>query len=89
VNPDEIARLTEYVRAQLLGRVRGLRLSAQGDVLVLRGRTGTYHAKQLAQELVRKLTAVLLINEIEVSEPSDPWDFSAARLEGVQLGKRR
>jgi len=89
VNLDEIDRLTEYLHAQLTGRVRELRLSAQGDVLVLRGRTGTYHAKQLAQELVRKLTAVLLINEIEVYEPSDPWGLSAGRLEGVQLRRRQ
>jgi hypothetical protein len=89
VNPDEIDRLTEYLRAQLSRRVHDLRLSAQGDVLVLRGRAGSYYAKQLAQELVRKLTAVLLINEIDVYEPSDPWGLAARRIDGAQVRKRR
>jgi hypothetical protein len=77
LNPDEIDRLTEYVRAQLSSRVRDLRLSAQGDVLVLRGRAGGYYAKQLAQEAIRRATAVLLINEIDVYESSDPWGAAA------------
>ena len=89
MNPDDIDRLTEYLRAQLSRRVQDLRLSAQGDVLVLRGRTGSYYAKQLAQELVRKLTAVLLINEIDVHESSDPWGYAARRIEGEQVRDRR
>jgi hypothetical protein len=89
LNPDEIDRLTEYLRAQLSRRVHDLRLSAQGDVLILRGRAGSYYAKQLAQELVRKLTAVLLINEIDVYESSDPWGFAARQIDGVQVRKQR
>ena len=89
MNPEAIDRLTEYLRAQLSGRVRDLRLSAQGDVLVLRGRAGSYYAKQLAQELIRRATAVLLINEIDVSESSDPWGFAARQIGGVQVRKQR
>jgi hypothetical protein len=89
VNPDDIDRLTEHLRAQLLRRVQNLRLSAQGDVLVLRGRTGSYYVKQLAQELVRKLTAVLLINEIDVYDSSDPFGYDAKRIEGKQVRKQR
>ncbi len=86
--PDEIDRLAEYVRGQLSRRVRDLRLSAQGDVLVLRGRTGSSYAKQLAQELVRKVTGVLLINEIDVHESSDPWGLAPRRIEGEPVRKR-
>jgi hypothetical protein len=89
MDPDEIDRLAEYLRGQLSGRVRDLRLSARGDGLVLRGRAGSYYAKQLAQELVRRVTAVLLINEIDVYESSDPWGYSARRIEGEQVRKRR
>ena len=89
MNPDDIDRLTEYLRVQLSRRVQDLRLSAQGDVLVLRGRAGSYYAKQLAQELVRKLTAVLLINEIDVFDQSDPWGFADRQIGGVQMRKQR
>jgi hypothetical protein len=89
LNPEAIDRLTESLRAQLSGRVRDLRLSAQGDVLVLRGRAGSYYAKQLAQELIRRATAVLLINEIDVYESSDPWGFAAGEIGGVQERHRR
>jgi hypothetical protein len=89
LNPEAIDQLTEYLRSQLSRRVHDLRLSAQGDVLVLRGRAGSYYAKQLAQELVRKLTAVLLINEIDVYEPSDPWGFAARQVGGAQVRKQR
>jgi hypothetical protein len=79
----------EYLRAQLSGRVRDLRLSARGDVLVLRGRASSYYAKQLAQELVRRVTDVLLFNEIDVFELSDPWGFADRRIKVDQPLKRR
>jgi hypothetical protein len=82
VNPDELDRLTDYLCAQLSGRVRDLHVSARDDVLVLRGRTGSYRAKQLAQALLRKLTAVLLVNEIDVRDTSDPRGIAARQIEG-------
>ena len=83
MNPDELDRLTNYLRAQLSGRVRDLHVSARGDVVVLHGRTGSHYSKQLAQDLLRKLTAVWLVNEIQVHETSDPWGVSDRRIDGV------
>lgn len=88
MKPDELDRLTNYLRAQLSGRVRDLRVSAQGDVVVLRGRASGYYAKQLAQDLVRTLTAVPLINEIDVHETSDPWSFAARQIQGEPAHRR-
>jgi hypothetical protein len=88
VNPDELDRLINYLRAQLSGRVRDLHVSARGDVVVLRGRTSSYYSKQLAQELLRKLTAVVLVNEIQVHETSDPWGFSDSQIDGIPAHRR-
>jgi hypothetical protein len=88
VNPDELDRLTDYLRAQLSGRVRNLHVFARGDVVVLRGRTGSHYSKQLSQELLRKLTAVLLVNEIDVHETSDPWGIAAREIEGEPARRR-
>jgi hypothetical protein len=83
MRPDEVDRLADYLRAQLSGRVRDLHVAARADVVVLRGRTGSYYSKQLAQELLRRLTAVPLINEIDVHETADPWGFAAWGIEGA------
>jgi hypothetical protein len=65
---DEVDQLAEYVRSQLSGRIDDLRVLARGGRLVLRGHAQSYHAKQLAQELVRKVTGFPpLANEITVS----------------------
>ena len=63
----EVGRLEARVQARLMGRVRDLRLSWQGDGLVLRGRAPTYYAKQLAQHAVLEATALpIAANAIEV-----------------------
>ena len=36
-----------------------------------------------------RATAVLLINEIDVYESSDPWGFAARQIGGVQVRKQR
>ena len=37
------------IESQLLGRVRNLRIRANGDAIVLEGECATFHTKQLAQ----------------------------------------
>lgn len=64
----EIERIAARVRHQLSGRLRDFRLEVRGAGVVLRGRTPTYHAKQLAQHAVMGATDLpILGNEIEVS----------------------
>jgi hypothetical protein len=66
--PAAIEQLEAEVQSRLVGRVRGLRLVAAGQGLILRGRARSYYAKQLAQHAVRAATALrILANEIEVS----------------------
>jgi hypothetical protein len=63
----EVEQLETQVLARLSGRVRNLRLLAQDQGLILRGRVPTYYAKQLAQHAVMTATALpILANEIEV-----------------------
>ncbi len=65
---EQLDRLGERVQRQLSGRLRDFRLKWRGDGLVLRGRTQTYHAKQLAQHAVMSATDLPIVrNEIEVS----------------------
>jgi hypothetical protein len=78
---DEVERLAEYVRSQLSGRIQDLRLMARGNGLVLRGRAHSYYAKQLAQELVRRVTGLtLLANEIKVLKPPEPRGLAGIRV---------
>jgi hypothetical protein len=66
--PEEIDRIVARVQHQLSGRLRELRLDVSDAGLVLRGRSPTYHAKQLAQHAVMGATDLpILRNEIEVS----------------------
>jgi hypothetical protein len=65
---DGTAELIVHVQCRLGGQVRGLRLVATDKGLLLRGRTHTYYAKQLAQHAVMEATGLpILANEIEVS----------------------
>jgi hypothetical protein len=65
---DVVAELEEHVRWRLHGRVRDLHLDWNQHGLVVRGRSRTYYAKQLAQEAVMKITDLPVVaNEIEVS----------------------
>ena len=61
-------RIECHIERRLCGRIFGLHIDCSGDRVVLRGRSRTYHAKQLAQEAVLDLTggAPRLVNEIVV-----------------------
>jgi hypothetical protein len=64
---DVVAQLEDQVRLRLGGRVLDFRLSIRDMGLVLKGRTRSYHAKQLAQEALMDMTgAQIRANEIEV-----------------------
>jgi AraC-like DNA-binding protein len=90
MKPDEADKLAEYVRRQLSGRIRDLRLLARGNGVVLQGRAHSYYAKQLAQELVRKVTGLpLLANEIKVSESPEPRSFAGRRVAKVNRERAR
>jgi hypothetical protein len=58
----------ESLMARRLGnRIRGLRVLVRPDGVILQGRCGTYHAKQLAQHAVMEHTKLpILANDIEV-----------------------
>jgi hypothetical protein len=67
VEGDE-ARLESLAREVLGGRIRCFQIHIQDNRLILRGCARTYHAKQLAQHAVMKVTGLpILANEIEVS----------------------
>ena len=69
---DEIHQLLASVECQLAGRVSDLRLLLQDNGLVLQGRTHSYYAKQLAQQIVMKTTGLpLLANDSEVLPSAD------------------
>jgi hypothetical protein len=61
-------RIESHIERRLCGRIYDLHIVCSGDLVVLRGRSRTYHAKQLAQEAVLDLTggAPRLVNEIAV-----------------------
>ena len=55
------------VQRRLGSRVRDLRVLVRQDGVILQGRAGTYHAKQLAQHAAMELSALpILANDIEV-----------------------
>ena len=66
--PAELAILEEQIRCRLMGRLYDFQLLAADQGVVLRGRSRTYHAKQLAQEAVLERPGTRIqANEIEVS----------------------
>ena len=55
------------VRAELGSRLRDFELVPHSQGIILRGRTNTYYAKQLAQHLVMRISRTqVLANEIDV-----------------------
>jgi hypothetical protein len=63
----ELDELESHLQSFLSGRISGLQLVPQGDGVVLRGRTRTYYAKQLAQQALMKATPMPIVaNEIQV-----------------------
>jgi hypothetical protein len=64
---DELSQIAGQVRDQLRGRLQNFLLVAAEHGLVLEGRSRTYYAKQLAQELVMQSTKMpIKANSIEV-----------------------
>lgn len=67
VNASE-HRLEEVIRRRVGNRVRDLRVRFLPDGLVLQGRAVSFHAKQVAQQVVMELAPTpVLVNEIEVA----------------------
>ena len=64
---DEVETLRELVASLFGGRVRGFRVLAREDGLVLQGRVASYHLKQCVQEAVFRATESRVVaNEIAV-----------------------
>jgi hypothetical protein len=60
-------RLESLLQRRLGNRVRDLNVLMLPSGLILRGRTSTYHAKQLAQHAAMEMASVpVLANDIEV-----------------------
>lgn len=69
-NHQELAQFIEgHINRVANGRIRDLHVVYSDDVILLQGRSRTYHAKQLAQQAVLDLTDghPLLTNQIVVS----------------------
>ena len=63
----EPAELKKLVEARTHKRIRDLAVEFDGDNLVLTGRAGSYHLKQLAQHgILDVFPEVHLVNAIEV-----------------------
>ncbi len=59
--------LESLMQRRLGNRIRNLRVLVQAGGVILRGRTTTYHAKQLAQHAVMELCNLpVLANDIDV-----------------------
>jgi hypothetical protein len=68
-SPRDLAeRLEGYIELKASGRIRDLHVVCSDDMIILQGRSRTYHAKQLAQQAVLDLTDghTALTNQIVV-----------------------
>ncbi len=65
---DLAERMETHVTRRAGGQIRDLRVLVLDGRIVLRGRSRTYHAKQLAQEAILELAHAFmpLANEIDV-----------------------
>jgi hypothetical protein len=64
---SEEERLETMLLRRLGNRIRDLRVVVLPNGLILQGRTGTYHAKQIAQHVAMEMaTLPIVANEIEV-----------------------
>ncbi len=64
---SEEERLESLLLRRLGNRIRDLRVVVLPNGLILQGRTGTYHAKQIAQHAAMEMaTLPIVANEIEV-----------------------
>jgi hypothetical protein len=66
-NISMIDALERQVQDSLGSHVRHFQVLRRDDGLILKGRTRTYYAKQLAQQLVMRNNQRVLANEIEVT----------------------
>jgi hypothetical protein len=68
VKEDLAERLHGLIERKACGRIRDLHVVCSGDMIILEGRSRTYHAKQLAQEAVLDMTdgSPVLANHIVV-----------------------
>lgn len=69
-DPRDLAeRIEGYIERKASGRIRDLHVVCSEDMIILQGRSRTYHAKQLAQQAALDLTDghPLLTNQIVVS----------------------
>jgi len=65
---DLAERLEGYIEIKASGRIRDLHVVCSDDMIILQGRSRTYHAKQLAQQAVLDFTdgQTVLTNQIVV-----------------------
>ncbi len=64
---SEEERLENILLRRLGNRIRDLRVVVLPNGLILQGRTGTYHAKQIAQHVAMEMADLPIVaNEIEV-----------------------
>ena len=65
---DLAERLAGYIELKARGRIRDLHVVCSDDMIILQGRSRTYHAKQLAQQAALDFTDghTLLTNQIVV-----------------------
>jgi hypothetical protein len=65
---DLAERLEGYIELKARGRIRDLHVVCSNDMIILQGRSRTYHAKQLAQQAALDFTDghTVLTNQIEV-----------------------
>jgi hypothetical protein len=62
-----VEQLEVLLQRRLGNRIRNLSVLVLPQGIILRGRTNTYHAKQVAQHAVMELSSLpLLANDIEV-----------------------
>lgn len=67
LQPEEIEQLRQDIQSLFGGRIRDLTIRQRDGGLVLGGRTGTFHVKQLVQEVIAEGNSRRIIaNEIEV-----------------------
>jgi hypothetical protein len=66
-DPDFAERVESRVQHLMAGRVRDFRVQIHDRGLVLRGRTRTYHAKQLVRQMAMEAAGMpILADEVEV-----------------------
>jgi len=65
---EDVALIERHVARSAQGRIYDLRVESDGGQLVLRGRSRTYYAKQLAQQAAIELaeSATRVVNHISI-----------------------